>query len=145
MNRIHINSRAVFLSVLVFASVVLSVSFVSSFAFAQNSDDELRTSIRANLMSDPRAANLSPAQIDSMVDALAGEAETQGTAAEYLESQHSNDHFAEFVAYNANLPRSTPLALYIALGTLLAVVALGGILIVKRRHTLAEDMPVQGA
>lgn len=52
-------------------------------AFAQ--EDTLRAQIRADLMQDPRTAELSEAELDALVAALANEAEATGEAETYLD------------------------------------------------------------
>src|SRR3989338_4613889 len=47
-----------------------------------SSDSELRESVRAAILADPRSAQMSEADVDSMVAALAGEAEAQGVTSE---------------------------------------------------------------
>lgn len=58
----------------VFAAVPL-------FAHAQAAGTTLRDAIRAELLSDPRSAGLSQAQLDAMTDILTGEAQRQGITA----------------------------------------------------------------
>ncbi len=64
------------------------ISLFPLFAFAQG-EDALQSAIRADIMSDPRSADMSPTELDALVDALASQAEEQGVAAEYLEAQNS--------------------------------------------------------
>lgn len=45
-------------------------------------------------MSDPRSSEMSPTEIDAMVEALAAQAEEEGTAAEYLESESTFEEAA---------------------------------------------------
>ena len=47
-------------------------------AYAQEGTSDLRATIRAALLSDPRSASLSEAEMEAMVSALADEAERQG-------------------------------------------------------------------
>jgi hypothetical protein len=54
----------------------LFVLFAAPYAIAQSQDD-LRGTIRAQLLSDPRTANLSEAELNAMVELLASEAEAQ--------------------------------------------------------------------
>ncbi len=58
------------------------VLFFSAETFAQESDAELRATIRAAIMSDPRTSDLTEAEIEGMVDALVGEAEAQGVTSQ---------------------------------------------------------------
>ena len=64
------------------------------FALAQE-EDALRSTIRADIMSDPRSSEMSPAESDAMVNALATQAEAQGVAQDYLDAQNSFDYAAE--------------------------------------------------
>jgi len=67
-------------SVLVIALALLAVFL--PYAVSAQTESELNIAIRAALMSDPRTAELSESQIDSMVVILAGEAERQGLTAQ---------------------------------------------------------------
>ena len=60
--------------------------FVPLILFAQ-SDDQLRAQIRADLMKDPRTAQMSSSEIDIMVNALAQQAQSEGTADTYLDGR----------------------------------------------------------
>ncbi len=62
--------------------VVLALWFPLA-AFAQ--EDTLRAQIRADLMQDPRTAELSGVELDALVAALANEAEATGEAQTYLD------------------------------------------------------------
>ena len=71
------------------ARTILLIVLVSLFALlpltihAQaTSSSELSATIRAQLLSDPRSATLSQAQLDAMVDILSEEAQKQGLSAE---------------------------------------------------------------
>jgi hypothetical protein len=67
--------------------IVVSMLVLPLIAVAQS--DDLRAQIRADLMEDPRTAEMSSAEFEALVDALAGEAEAQGTATPYLESKNA--------------------------------------------------------
>ena len=56
------------------------MALVPTLSLAQ--EDELSTTIRAALLSDPETANLSQADLDAVVAALAAEAEGQGVTGE---------------------------------------------------------------
>lgn len=58
------------------------------FASAQQ-EDALRAAIRADIQSDPRSSEMSPTEIDALVEALAQQAESQGVAQDYLESEQN--------------------------------------------------------
>ena len=64
----------------VFILVLLALLIVPVVLHAQASDD-LRATIRAQLLSDPRTAGLSEEKLDSMVNLLAEEAQKQGVTA----------------------------------------------------------------
>lgn len=66
------------------AIVLLGFILVAAFAtiaYAQE-DSDLRATIRAAILSDPRSASMTQEEIDAMVTALASEAETQGVTSE---------------------------------------------------------------
>lgn len=69
------------LSALIFAPVLL---------LAQS--DDVRQQIRADVMADPRSAQMSAAEIDALVEAIAVEAESAGITAEYMEAKNSFDY-----------------------------------------------------
>lgn len=72
--------------------VGIAVALVSAlalplFSFAQPSSDEdarLRAEIRSALLSDPRSQNLSEAEVDGLVGALAEQAKEQGLVNDYI-------------------------------------------------------------
>ncbi|MFZ2555317.1 MAG: hypothetical protein WAZ27_02515 [Minisyncoccia bacterium] len=103
------------------ASVALiAAAFLLPFLVFAQSDDALRAKIRADIMSDPRSSEMSPAEIDAMVDALAGQAEEEGVAADYLDSQNSFEPIAPPI-YQEPAATWDPLA--IALLSLFVVLA----------------------
>ncbi|MFZ2886938.1 MAG: hypothetical protein WA021_03910 [Minisyncoccia bacterium] len=65
---------------LIVAALVLPL-----FAFAQS--DELRAQIRADLMQDPRASEMSETEMNALIGALAAEAESSGSAESYMGSK----------------------------------------------------------
>ena len=82
--------------------IALTVLFSTPFAFAQESD--LRATIRAQLLSDPRTANLSEADLSAMVELLAGEAQQQNITSSDItwQPQKTEEPAApESVAYDA--------------------------------------------
>ncbi len=116
------------------ASISLTTLLFPLALFAEVSE-ELRAQIRANLLEDPRTAELSSVELDAMVTALAEELESQGTTAEYLESQNSFDVASLFSPLE---PPSvfmqmvfSPLGLAVAL--LVALLAAITIFIIRRR------------
>ena len=82
-------------------------------------------------MSDPRSSEMSPTEIDSIVNALASQAEEQGLADEYMEAQNSFDYSVEPPVY-VEETGLTPLGIaLITLGVVLVAVA--GFLIWHRK------------
>lgn len=104
-------------------------------AFAQTAGEELRAQIRADLMQDPRASALSETEIGAMVEALATQAEEEGTADAYLESQNSFDYSALFPPLEepSFLARSLASPMALALALLLALLAAVGVYISRRK------------
>lgn len=106
--------------------------------FAQ--EDDLRAQIRADLMTDPRSAEMSSAEIDALVSALADKAETDGTASAYLESKNTFDYSSLFPAPKAPsafaAALTSPMAL--ALAFLLLILLAVGLYIIRRRGTPHE-------
>lgn len=64
----------------------LAALLLPALAFAQ-SDASLREQIRADIMSDPRSSEMSSAELDALVEALATEAVESGEAANYLDAK----------------------------------------------------------
>lgn len=94
--------------------------------FAQ--DDTLRTTIRADIMSDPRSSQMSPTEIDTLVEALAQQAEAQGVDDDYLEAQSSFDGAYEAPVYQEeavpyNLLSLALLSLFIVLAGVIVFLA----------------------
>lgn len=114
----------------------LVAAFIPVLVFAQ-SDDALRTKIRADIMSDPRSSEMSPTEVDAMVDALAGQAEEEGVAADYMEASNSFDYAIEPPVYEGEeTASSNPLG--IALLSLFVVLAgVAGFLIWHRKRIRA--------
>lgn len=55
-------------------------------------DDALRTQIRADLANDPRAAAMNSGEFNALVEALAVQAQGDGTADNFLESRNTFDY-----------------------------------------------------
>jgi hypothetical protein len=92
-------------------------------AFAQ-SETALREAIRADIMKDPRSSEMSSAEIDTLVNALASQAQQQGTAQDYLDGQNSFEQQTPPV-YEEPAATLNPLALaLLALVVVLAAVAI---------------------
>lgn len=66
---------------IIIALLAIANLAMSPFALAQSSDADLRASIRAEILKDPRTASMSEAEITAMIDAL-----TIGVQAEGIES-----------------------------------------------------------
>lgn len=116
----------------------LFAAFIPLLVFAQT-DDSLRTKIRADIMSDPRSSEMSPAEIDGMVEALAGQAEEEGVAADYMEASNSFDYAIEPPIYQGEEAASSSYdPLMIALLSLFVVLAgVAGFLIWHRKRMRA--------
>lgn len=71
-------------NVLVSTALLLTL-FFGGVAYAQDSSATLRATIRSQLLSDPRTASLSEAQLSAMVDLLTSQAEERGMTSEDLQ------------------------------------------------------------
>jgi hypothetical protein len=105
-----------------FALLFVIIALMPLWASAQQDDATLREAIRADIMADPRSSSMTEAEVEAMVDALALEAEEQGTATTYLEAR--NTTFGDNAPVYEPPLISTSNALVIAAVALLAV--LGG-------------------
>ncbi len=86
-----INLRKAFLLVVLVAALLLPGS-----AYGQESSADLRATIRAELLSDPRTSSLSEIQIETLVDLLAQEAEKQGITSQDIQWRpQNNEQFVE--------------------------------------------------
>lgn len=115
------------------------------FAYAQDSEDALRAAIRADIMADPRSAEMSPTELDALIDALAARAEEQGSAAEYLEGQNSFEE-APFEApvYEASAPVPYD-ALSLAIGVFSLVILGVWVFLAIERKKRRDTVPVEGS
>lgn len=114
------------------------------FASAQEGD-ALRTAIRADIMADPRSAEMSPTELDALVDALAARAEEQGSAQDYLEAQNSFEE-APFEAPVYEAPPLAPYdALSLAIGALFIVIIGVWIFLAVQRKKRRDTVPVEGS
>ena len=111
------------------------------FAFAQEGDS-LRAAIRADMMADPRSAEMSPTELDALVEALAARAEEQGVAGEYLEAQNSFD--APFEAPVYEPPAVEYDALSIAIGAFFLTLLGVWIFLAVQRKKHRKDPPADG-
>ena len=73
-------------------------------ARAQESASDLRATIRAELLSDPRTSSLSEAQIEVLVSLLAGEAEKQGITSQDIQWRPQSGE--RFVATESAAPQA---------------------------------------
>lgn len=87
-----LGNRALATMLLTFAILISLALLVPAMGHAQTSAN-LEATIRAELMSDPRTASLTSAQVEAMVSLLAQEAQRQGITASDITSRPSS--FAE--------------------------------------------------
>ena len=122
------------------AAAFLFAGFVPLMAFAQTAGEELRAQIRADLMQDPRASALSETEIGGMVNALATQAEEEGTADAYLEAQDSFDYSSAFPPPEepSFFARTLASPMALALALLLALLVAVGVYISRRKATPTE-------
>ncbi|OGG57644.1 hypothetical protein A2765_05895 [Candidatus Kaiserbacteria bacterium RIFCSPHIGHO2_01_FULL_56_24] len=131
-------SRAVVtLAIAAFLLPVLLFAQTSAGSDTSTGDAVLREAIRADLMKDPRSAQMSSAEIDVMVNMLAAQAQEQGTAQDYLDSQNSFKQQAPPV-YQEPAATLNPLA--IALLALVVVLAGVAIFLIWQRR-LHRSLP----
>lgn len=112
------------------ALIFVIVALLPLFASAQQ-EDALRAAIRADIMSDPRSAEMSPTEIDGLVEALALQAEEQGTASEYLESESTFDEVTPAPVFEEITELNT---LSISIAVLILVLAGATAILVWHRH-----------
>ncbi len=121
---------------------VLFLLLLLPFSALAQEEDALRTAIRSDIMTDPRSAEMSPIELDVLVDALASQAEEQGVAGEYLEAQNSFDD-VPFEAPVYEPPATSPYdALSIAIGAFFLVLLGVWIFLAvqrKKHHTSAPS------
>ena len=88
------------LPLFILLALLVSVPF---FVSAQNASSDLRATIRAELLSDPRTSSLSEAQIDALVGLLADEAEKQGITSQDIQWRPESSE--RFVATESAAPQ----------------------------------------
>ena len=76
---------------ILFALALVSSLFFGTNASAQVQEDELRATIRSEILSDERSRDMSETEVDLLVDALAGQAQAEGMTAEDITWQPSED------------------------------------------------------
>ena len=109
--------------------------------FAQTQvNEELRAQIRADLMQDPRTAQMSQVELEGLMSALAARAQEDGTADAYLESHDTFDYSSLFPEPKAPSPIASFLASPLALAILALLIILLAVAfyIIKRRGVPAE-------
>ncbi len=89
---------------LLLAALVVALLLPGS-VYGQESSADLRATIRAELLSDPRTSSLSEAQIETLVDLLAQEAEKQGITSEDIQWRPQNNE--QFVATGSAVQEGT--------------------------------------
>ncbi len=105
----------------------------SSTGAASTRDAALKEAIRADIQKDPRSSQMSQAEIDAMVDALAAQAEEQGVDQQYMDAQNS---FQETPApvYQPEPFSLTPLGVSVL--ALLAAIIAAFFFLRRHRHNL---------
>lgn len=87
----------------------LAVAFlVPAAVYGQAASADLRATIRAELLSDPRTSSLSQAQIDTLVSLLADEAQKQGITSQDIQWRPQNNE--RFVAIESAAPEAAECA-----------------------------------
>lgn len=91
-------------SLRVLLAVCIVITMVPFFVHAQNTQSDLRATIRAELLSDPRTSSLSEAQIEVLVGLLAEEAEKQGITSQDIQWRPQSTE--RFVATQSAAPQA---------------------------------------
>ncbi len=92
-----------------FLVAVLAVVFLlPSAAYGQESSSDLRATIRAELLSDPRTSSLSESQVDVLVGLLSEEAEKQGITSQDIQWRPQSTE--RFVATGSAAPQAVACA-----------------------------------
>src|SRR3989344_3194487 len=123
------------------ATLLVAMLLMPLLAFAQE-EDILRSTIRADIMSDPRSAEMSPTEIDALVNALAMQAQEQGIAQDYLDAQSSFEPVEAPIYEESASMMLTPLD--IALLALIIILAGVVILVVLQRNARRSMPPSDG-
>jgi hypothetical protein len=112
--------------------------------------DDLRAQIRADLLADPRTAELPPAELEALVAALADEAEATGEAETYLDAKKAPTFTYELPPSDTTNPYVAILTAPIILAILALIAALLGVLFYMlrargraRKGTIAPGSDVQ--
>lgn len=94
-------------NVLLLATLAVAL-LIPTTIYGQEASADLRATIRAELLSDPRTSSLSQAQIDVLVDLLSEEAEKQGITSEDI--QWRPESTERFVAIESAAPEAVECA-----------------------------------
>ena len=123
-------------------SLIATALILPAFVFAAGNEDALHVQIRADLKNDPRSSQMSSAEIDSLVNALADQAQKDGTADDYLASKNTFNYATLFAPPRDTSFRSLVTSpMIIALVFLLTILRSVVLYIVKRRGIPAEMAP----
>lgn len=102
----HVTYRKGIILIVVLATVIaLAIPYLGN---AQGSTDELRATIRAELLSDPRTSGLSETQIDTAVNILTQEAEKRGISSQDIQWRPQSTE--RFVAAESAAPAAAECA-----------------------------------
>ncbi len=119
------------------AALTFTALAIPAILFAQS--DDLHARIRADVMSDPRSAQMTQVEIDALVTALANQAEKDGTADDYLASKNTFDYSTLFTApKDASFMSLVTSPMVIALFSLGVILLLVALYIIRNR---AAPMP----
>ncbi len=88
--------------------------------FAVSAQEDTRAQIRADLMQDPRTAELSSAELEQLVDALAGQVESTPDGNMYLDAQSA----PTFVYDDAPVATVSPYYAFLSTPIVIAILAL---------------------
>ena len=125
-----------------FAIPLIVALLVPVALFAQSNEDALHAQIRADLKNDPRSSQMSSAEIDALVSALADQAQKDGTAEDYLASKNTFNYATLFAPpHDASLRSLITSPMIIALVFLMLILGSVILYIVKRRGTPLDMAP----
>lgn len=110
----------------------LASLFLPTLLFAQN--DDIRAQIRAELLADPRTAEMSPTELDALVNALAEETAVSEEGAVYLDAQSAPSYFYDPAPVGEVSPWLAILSAPISLAIFVFLLALAGVLVFMIRH-----------
>lgn len=119
------------------AAIILM--FLPVFAFAQS--DALRAQIRADLMQDPRTAEMSEAELNALIDALAEEASETGVAETYLDAQTAPTFTYDSVPLGETNPYVLILTAPIVIATFALLAGICGVILLLIRRGRRQPPP----